>query len=229
MRQRWEKLLFLHWPVAPEMVQALLPSGLTVDTFGGRAYVGLVPFTMRGVRPVWSPSVPGLSHFHECNVRTYVHENGREPGVWFWSLDAANPLAVKIARGLWHLPYFHARMNLTEESGKISYSTTRTHRNAPGGECHVRYRPQGAPAPATPETLPYFLAERYILYAEKRNRLYKGRVHHVPYPLQEASVEKLTETLVQASGLPPSHLLSDTPLAHYAEGVNVEVFPLQPL
>src|SRR4028118_716880 len=78
MRQRWEKLLFLHWAVEPQIVQAQLPSGLTVDTFDGQAYIGLVPFTMRGVRPVWSPSVPGISDFHECNVRTYVHVSGQE-------------------------------------------------------------------------------------------------------------------------------------------------------
>jgi hypothetical protein len=112
MWQRWADLLFLHWPVPPDELAALLPPGLTLDTFDGQAYVGLVPFTMTGVRPVWAPALPWLSHFHETNVRTYVHCRGRDPGVWFFSLDAANPVAVKIARALWKLPYHFARMRL---------------------------------------------------------------------------------------------------------------------
>ena len=81
MRQRWADLLFLHWSVPPESLRPLLPSGLVLDTFEGRAYVGLVPFTMTGVRPVWFPAVPGLSNFHETNVRTYVLGPDGEPGV----------------------------------------------------------------------------------------------------------------------------------------------------
>ena len=80
MRQNWLQLLFLHWVVAPERLRPLVPAGLDLDLFEGRAYVGLVPFTMTGVRPVWAPAVPGLSSFHETNVRTYVHRAGRDPG-----------------------------------------------------------------------------------------------------------------------------------------------------
>ena len=116
MLQTWSELLFLHWEVPAEAIQSLLPPGLTVDTFEGKAYVGLIPFTMSGVRPAWSPVVPGLSNFHEFNVRTYVHFEGEKPGVWFFSLDAANLIAVMIARTLWKLPYFHARMRLVKES-----------------------------------------------------------------------------------------------------------------
>ena len=104
MRQQWRDLLFLHWEVPAALLQSLTPAELTLDTFDGKAYVGLVPFTMRNVRPVWSPSVPPLSNFHETNVRTYVHYKGRGPGVWFFSLDAANshcrpnrPLLVQTA------------------------------------------------------------------------------------------------------------------------------------
>ena len=116
MRQRWADLLFLHWPVAPETLQPLLPPGLTLDTFEGQAYVGLVPFTMTGVRPVWAPPVRWLSNFHETNVRTYVHREGKDPGVWFFSLDAANSIAVRIARAAWKLPYHYARMSLSRRA-----------------------------------------------------------------------------------------------------------------
>jgi uncharacterized protein len=235
MRQRWEKLLFLHWEADPALLQSLLPPGLTLDTFEGRAYVGLVPFTMRDVRPVWSPPVRGLSHFHECNVRTYVHRDGAEPGVWFFSLDAANPVAVGIARAVWKLPYFFARMSLTERGGETVYATERVGPDparAPSGgpvACHVRYAPTGTPRPSAPGTLEHFLAERYILYAHA-GRLLSGRVHHVPYPLQTADVYELSDTLIEAAGvpLPDGALRPGVPLAHYASGVSVEVFPLRP-
>lgn len=234
MRQRWQTLLFLHWEVDPVAVQALLPPGLTVDTYEGKTYVGLVPFTMRDVRPVWSPSVQGLSHFHECNVRVYVHHEGKDPGVWFFSLDAANPVAVGLARALFKLPYYFARMLLTERDGEITYATERVAPNpiraSDGGPvgCTVRYTPTGTPKPATPGTLEYFLAERYILYSYEGNRLYQGRVHHTPYPLQTAKISSLTDTLVAAGGiiLPAGAQETNVPLAHFATGVDVDVFPL---
>src|SRR5215470_10299103 len=112
MRQNWRELLFLHWEIRPDRVRRLVPPQLDLDLFEGTAYVGLVPFTMTGVRPVGLLPVPRLSRFHETNVRTYVHRAGRDPGVWFFSLDAANRLAVLGARIGFHLPYYHARMIL---------------------------------------------------------------------------------------------------------------------
>ena len=126
MRQRWSELLFLHWPVPVEALRPLIPPQLQVDTHEGVAYVGLVPFLMSGVRPLWAPPVRGLSRFPEVNVRTYVHLNGKDPGVWFFSLDAANAAAVRIARALFHLPYYFARMGIEKTGSRIatSFATT---------------------------------------------------------------------------------------------------------
>lgn len=221
--QRWLDLLFLHWAVPVEVLRALVPASLEIDTFEGVAYVGVVPFTMRDVHPRWAFPVPGISHFHETNVRTYVHRAGRDPGVWFFSLDAANALAVWIARTFWHLPYHHATMSLSRKEHDITYGTSR--RGDPGARCAVRYRPQGSPRAAEPGTLEHFLAERYILYAglpDGSMRL--GRVHHTPYPLEQVELHGWDEGLLAAAGIPRG---AETPSALYAAGVSVEVFDLE--
>jgi uncharacterized protein YqjF (DUF2071 family) len=110
MHQRWESLLFLHWRWDAAEIQRTLPPGLFVDTFQGDAWLAIVPFYMRGIRPRFCPPVPGISDFLELNVRTYVHDEQGRPGVWFYSLDCNQPLAVWTARTFFHLPYQHARM-----------------------------------------------------------------------------------------------------------------------
>ncbi len=223
--QTWLDLLFLHWRVPVSMLRPLIPAALEIDTFEGDAFVGLVPFAMRDVRPVWAPSVPGVSNFLETNVRTYVHCEGRDPGVWFFSLDAASRLAVGIARAFWHLPYHHATMSLDRlPDGSVRYVSDRT---ASPARVDVTYRPMGAPAASQPGTLEHFLAERYVLYADVgEGDLRLGRVHHPPYPLQTAQVIDWDESLLVAAGIARP---AGEPLAHFASGVDVEVFSLDPL
>jgi hypothetical protein len=235
MYQRWACLLFLHWEVPVEALRPLVPSPLEIDTFEGRAFVGLVPFTMTGIRPRFLPAVPWLSDFHEINVRTYVHRGGRDPGVWFLSLDAANAVAVRLARWTYGLPYRYARMSLNgrpgrggepapdDATGVIRYTSDRRGPGPVPVWCDLRYRPTGTPHPAAPGTLEHFLAERYILYTEWGGGLYRGRVHHAPYPLQTAEVESLDEGLIAAAGVARP---STPPLAHFARAVEVEIFPL---
>lgn len=227
MRQTWRDLLFLHWPVAADAVQSLLPPGLTVDIFDGQAYIGLVPFTMRNVRPVWSPPVPGLSHFHECNVRTYVHHEGGEPGVWFFSLDAANSIAVELARRLFYLPYFRADMSLTRVGEEVLYRSVRRGCVLGTADCQIAYTPTGQPAPAPPNTLDFFLAERYLLYAARPDGLYRGQVHHTPYPLQSATLHTLRQSLTTVAGFGVRD--EEPPLIHFASAVDVDIFPLTKL
>lgn len=223
--QRWDDLLFLHWKVPAEVLRPLIPPSLEIDTFEGDAYVGVVPFMMRDVHPTWAFSVDALSNFLETNVRTYVHRGGRDPGVWFFSLDAANAVAVWIARTFWSLPYHHAAMSLEKRDGVIDYKTAR--KGSPTGGCAVAYRPLGSPRPADPGTLEHFLAERYILYAARGDGAMRlGRVHHVPYPLERAELLRWDEDLTAAAGIARPDA---PPLAHYASGVRVDVFALEDL
>ena len=230
MRQEWRDLLFLHWAISPDRLRAFIPSQLELDLFEGTAYVGLVPFTMTGVRWVGLPAVPGCSSFHETNVRTYVHWRGN-PGVWFFSLDAANRLAVLTARRWFHLPYRYARMFLEREptsgSGDLRTILYAGVRRWPGplpASYAIRAIPTGPAQPAQPDTLEHFLTERYILYAIANNRLFRGQVHHSPYPLQSADVLSIDETLLAAAGIDRPET---PPLAHFARGVDVRVYALQ--
>jgi uncharacterized protein len=229
MYQRWQQLLFLHWEISADDLQRLLPSALTLDLFEGRAFVGLVPFTMRGVRPAGLPSVRGLSHFHETNVRTYVHFRGQKPGVWFFSLDAANVVGAALGRRWFSLPYFYARMSLgvAESAGvrRLSYASKRLYPGLRPATTRIEAEVRLAVEPAQVGTLEYFLAERYLLYSvSRRGDLFQGMVHHTPYPLQVAEVRSLDESVLQAVGIERP---DTSPLAHYASGVDVEVFGLE--
>lgn len=225
-RPGWHDLTFLHWPVPVSSLRPLVPSELEIDTFEGEAFVGLVPFTMTNVRPWWAPPLPGSNNFHETNVRTYVHRDGRDPGVWFFSLDAASFWAVLAARWIWHLPYHHARMSLDKRDGHVRYDSTRKWPAPRPGTCHVEVRPHGEPRAAEVGSLEHFLAERYLLYAMHRDgSLRRGAVHHEPYPLQRAEVLACEESLIAAARVERSH--GPPPLAHYASTVSVEIFSLE--
>lgn len=225
MYQNWRDLLFLHWRVPPENLAPSIPDGLEIETFDGSAWIGIVPFLMRGVRPRFLPTFPGLSDFHELNVRTYVVDEAGRPGVWFYSLDADQSLAVRIARRFFHLPYEHARMSHQVSGDEtIDYACCRKGRATPS---EFRYRPLGSPREATPGTLEFFLLERYLLYSwdARRERLFEGRVHHRPYPFQNVTLERHDALAIEWDGLrsvvgPPVH-------AAFSAGVDVEVFPLR--
>jgi uncharacterized protein YqjF (DUF2071 family) len=224
--QRWRHLLFLHWEVPVAALSALIPPDLTIDTFEGRAYVGVVPFTMRDVSPWWSPSVPGVSNFHEINVRTYVHKDGELPGVWFFSLDAASSIAVIMARTGWHLPYHRAAMDLSVSGNAVRYRTRRLWPGPKPAELSVNYEIGDSLGHAEPGTFEHFLVERYLLFAKAGEGIDLGQVHHAPYPLRRAEVAELSESMVSALGLPAP---SGAPHVLYSPGVDVDVFALQPL
>jgi uncharacterized protein YqjF (DUF2071 family) len=229
MSQSWQQLLFLHWVVPTELLQRLLPTGLTIDTFEGRAYVGLVPFAMRKVKPAGLPTVRGLSNFLETNVRTYVHFRGQKPGVWFFSLDAANVVGAALGRRWFSLPYFFARMSLkvqeSEGIRRLLYTSRRIYPGPTPATTRIEAEVCAPVEPARLGTLEYFLAERYLLYSvSRRGDFFQGRVHHTPYPLQSAKLTSLDESVLKAAGIDRPEA---SPLVHYASGVDVEIFGLQ--
>jgi len=227
MTQSWHDLLFAHWPVAPEMMRSLLPPQLELDTFDGAAWVGVVPFRMSGVRPRWLPALQWLSAFPELNVRTYVKSRNAahpKPGVYFFSLEAANLVAVWLARTLFKLPYFNAAMHLKDDGHTIDYTSRRTHRGALPAQFIGQYAPSGEVYRAGVDTLEQWLTERYSLYTVDGRRAYIGEIHHQPWPLQPADAEIQINTMAAASGI----TLPDVPpLLHFVRRLDVVVWLLK--
>jgi len=217
MSQRWSDLLFAHWPVPVAALRPQIPVRLEIETFEGTAWIAIVPFRMEAVRPRALPALPWLSRFPELNVRTYVKLDDR-PGVFFFSLDATNPVAVSVARQWFLLPYFRARITCARDGEFIAYSSVRTHQGAPPARFEARYGPAGDVFQAQPGTLEHFLTERYCLYASgasvggSSDDLYRAEVHHGPWPLQPAEATVTTNSLLATVGLddapePPPHVL----------------------
>jgi hypothetical protein len=224
MAQTWHDLLFMHWPVAPDALRPMLPPGLTLDTWEGAAWVGVVPFRMSGIRARANMPFRGLSAFPELNVRTYV-TRGDKPGVWFFSLDADHRAGVEFARRAFHLPYLKATMSCLPEGESIRYACDRTDRRAQPGAFHGTYGPTGPVYASAPGTHEHWLTERYCLYAaDRRNRIYRAEIHHAPWPLQPAAANILTNTLAVADGIT---LPDSAPLLHFARRLDVLAWLVQ--
>ena len=236
MEMHWDTLTFLHWPYDPDVIQRLLPKGLTAQTFDGEAWVSLVPFGMRITAP-HAPMVPWLSTFPETNVRTYVTAPDGTEGIWFFSLDASRLAAVTFARVSYGLPYVWSRMSFTRAGDIVTYRCLRRRGRLGGGDdgdgggvghdgsrassdLAVRIGERYAPDELGP--LDHFLSSRWRLYSSWHGRLLGAHARHEPWPLQRAEVLHLADDLVLADGLPKP---VGAPLAHYSETVSVRVGP----
>ncbi len=218
MRQQWRDLLFLHWPVAASAIRSLIPPRLEIDLFGGEAWLGVVPFDMKGVTARGCPAPSVLCDFPEINVRTYVTANGK-PGVWFFSLDVNKAHAVWGARTFFHLPYFKAQVATTREGDAVRYAHRR-------GDLafEASYRPVG-PALAEEEGFAAWATARYCLYCQnRRGRIFRGEIHHAPWPLQAAEVEIRRNTLLRDFPIGERH-----PAVLFSKSIDVLVYPLRPI
>jgi uncharacterized protein YqjF (DUF2071 family) len=197
MKHIWHDLVFAHWPVSNDILRARVPPVLTLDTLGGQAWVAVTPFRMSGIRAAGLPALPGLSRFPELNLRSYVTYGGK-PGVYFFSFDAANLPAVWAARALYHLPYFHAAMRCEELDGAIHYQSRR---HGTAAELVARYGPAADVQIRDNDSIERWLTERYCLYTDHRGRVYRGEIHHLPWPLQDAHANFMVNTTAQAAGI----------------------------
>lgn len=197
MVQQWKDLSYIHWRYDPAEVQALLPAGLDVDTFDGSAWVGLIPFSMRGIGLPGLPAVPYLGSFPEVNVRTYVRRNG-VPGVWFFSLDVNRLLPALVARATYLLPYCWGAATNGIENGRVCATVKR---RWPEGASTSIYLSVGDRI-EQPDELAVFLSARWGLYSRGlRGGLRYAPVDHEKWPLYSAQLDHVDDTLVIAAGL----------------------------
>jgi len=201
LHMRWEELCFLHWRVAPAVIARHLPAGLSVDTYRGAAWLGVVPFRMRAVHPPGLP-MPGGGDFLELNCRSYVRDHRGRPGVWFFSLDCDHALAVRAARMGFGLNYRRAALRVGHAPGSSQVVAYRCRRAE--GESRFAWRRRGTWSAAADDPLAAFLVERYRLFAWHRGlrRLLTARVEHAPYRVAAASVRSSCAALLRSNRLP---------------------------
>jgi uncharacterized protein YqjF (DUF2071 family) len=224
MAQTWTDLLFAHWSVAPEILRAVVPAQLPLDTIDGRAWVGITPFGVRNLRLRAAPSVPFLSTFPEINVRTYVTVGGK-PGIFFFSLDAGSSLAVTAARHAYRLPYFRAHMAIARDAADVRFTSRRIGQEAPArADFRGRYAPVEETFHAAPGSLEHWLTERYCLYTfDEQRRVQRADIHHPPWPLQRAEAEIDVNTMTAEIAID----LSGRPLLHYSQRQDVVFWTLR--
>jgi len=211
MSQSWHDLLFAHWPVDADRLRSLVPRRFEIDRFDGQAWLGVVPFHMTNVTPRYVPSLPWISAFPELNVRTYVRVDDK-PGVFFFSLDAGNPVAAGTARTLLNLPYYTADMVVAVGS-RVDYRSRRM--ATPAAEFRGWYRAHGNPRVPAAGSLEHFLTERYCLYAvDHQARAYRLDIHHPAWTLDTADAEIAVNTMADAAGV---RLPATAPLLHFAK------------
>jgi uncharacterized protein YqjF (DUF2071 family) len=213
MEQTWVNLLFAHWAYPADEVRAVLPPGLPLDTYDGKAWIGVVPFLLENLRARGLPALAPVSTFPELNLRTYVTIDGK-PGVYFFSLDAANKLAVIGARAVFHLNYFDADMSINRDDHGVHFSSLRTDGRGKPANFRGEYKPTGETFEPQPGTLEHFLTERYCLYSvDASNGVHRLQIHHRPWLLQPASARLDANMMLTAAGLSAR---ADEPLLHFS-------------
>ncbi len=229
MTQRWNDLLFVHWPVPAAAIGELLPEGLDMDTFQGSAWLGVVPFWLDRIKVRGVPPIPGARSFPDLNLRTYVRDaQTGTPGVFFFSLDSSNLLAVAAARLFFHLPCHWAEMRLDQRSEREFAFYSRRRFSSEPVIFKARYRGLGPTrklAESRSGTLEYFLMERFCLFTRNGDgRAVRANLHHVPWPLEEAEADIERNDLAASIGI---QLPDQEPVLHYSRRLAVYVWPAE--
>lgn len=221
MKQTWNDLLFAHYPIKMEVLQKLVPEVLPLDSYNGMCWIGIVPFHMTGIRLRGMSPVPGTDRFPELNVRTYVTVAGK-PGVYFFSLDAANRLAVEVAKKIYHLPYVYADMKVNRNGEGIHYESRR--RSSLDAQFIGEYRPISKPYYAAKGSFDEWITERYCLYTLNNKGIpLRCDILHQPWVLQDAEAEISHNTMLSSQGI---QVESEKPILHFSKTIDVRMWPL---
>jgi len=210
MTQKWNHLLYMHYPVSIHTIESYIPDGLELDTFNGEAWISIIPFQIKDMRLRNMPQLPYFHSFSELNVRTYVKRNG-VPGIFFFSLDASKRFAVIAAR-MGTLPYFYANITMKQQDESIHYTCRR--KNNSNKVFEGEYRPIGEAFYPDVDSLDHWLLERYYLYSYQNECLYFGGIHHKPLEVYHA------EAAISKQHMSP-FIVGGKPLVHYVTSKRV--------
>jgi uncharacterized protein YqjF (DUF2071 family) len=229
MTQRWNDLLFAHWPIAAPMMEALLPEWLEVDAYQGSAWLGAVPFWLDRIKIRGVPVLPGMRNFPDLNFRTYVRDRfTKTPGIYCFSIDSSNLLTVAMARVVYHLPYKLAEMRHEPRSEREFAFYSRRRFSRPEVIFKARYRglgPTQKTAEIQPGSFEFFFSERNCVYSTNRaGQPIRANLHHVPWPLEEAEAEIERNDLATAVGI---ELPNMEPVLHYSRRLAVYIWPAE--
>jgi uncharacterized protein YqjF (DUF2071 family) len=229
MKQRWNDLLFAHWPVPASSLAHLIPEGLQLDLFNGSAWLGIMPFWMDRIKVRGIPTIPGVRSFPDLSLRTYVkEESSGTPGVFCLSLDASNLLAVGVGRSFYSLPYHWSQMRMEQRSEREFSFYSRRRLSQRQVAFSARYRGMG-PSRRLMEygagSLEYFLMERYCLFSSNRDgQPIRANLHHVSSMLEEAEAVIEQNDLASVLGI---QLPEQEPVLHYSRRLAVYVWPAE--
>lgn len=217
MNQKWRDVLFSHWPVSPEALKPYIPAPLKLDTFDSFGWIGIVLFAMDGIYPRGFPFLSLVPKFAEVNVRTYVHYNGK-PGVLFMSLDVGDWASLNIAKRWYHLPYSQANVSYQQKHHVFHFEGRRKEQNNIPVLLRGSFTPHSEIFFPKEGRIDHWVTERYCLYStDKRGNLFRGEIHHPPWPLQKADVDIIENTLFTPFQL---DMEGEKPLSHYSKGVD---------
>jgi uncharacterized protein len=229
MTQRWNDLLFAHWPITTAAMEALLPDWLETDSYQGSAWLGAVPFWLDRIRIRGVPGISGVRRIPDLNLRTYVRDRiTGTPGVYCFSVDSSSLLAVAAARMVYHLPYRLAEMRLESKSEREFVFYSRRRFAQPDVIFKARYRGLG-PTRKTAEisvgSFEYYFTERPCVFSTNRaGQPIRANLHHVPWPLEEANAEIERNDLATSVGIA---LPDQAPVLHYSRRLAVYVWPAE--
>lgn len=214
----WDDVTFVHFAIEPALLQQNVPFEL--DLRDGTAYVSLVAFTQRHLRPrvggrlaaILSAPLAG----HEfLNVRTYVRHGG-EQGIYFLCEWIPNRLATWLGPPLYGLPYRLGRLayEYDRASGRCRHRISEGRANLAFDAAFDASTP---PAPAAADSLEAFLLERYVAFTCCRRRECCFRVSHVPWLLRRAEIRMHDSMLLTEVGVDWAHATLIG--GHYSTGV----------
>lgn len=217
MIQTWKNLLFAHYPVPKSVLRPLLPSCFELDTYDSTAWISIVPFQMSTIHIHGLSKLPLSPTFDEINVRTYVNFGGK-PGVYFFSLDANNKLAVFLANMSYNLPYMDAKIQFSKDDETVKFHSERTDSRVEKGVFSATYSPIGDVFTSIPGSLDYWLTERYVFFVIKKKKIYEGNIYHQHWPLQHAKATIKTNTVARCVGI---RIENSPAILHYCEKLDI--------